>query len=91
MQENLQIFFMKISNRVHRNISGVCLTLGTLLISLCIWEVAINPSSGKAWFELCGMMLLTYLQLDNFISYRKRVKEGILFGNKQNSILDETK
>ena len=74
---------MKISNRVKCNISGVCLTIGILLTAICAWDVAINPSSGKAWFELCGIMLLTYLQFDSFMSYRKLVKEGILFGKEE--------
>ncbi len=82
---------MKISNKVHRNISGVCLTLGILLIAFYIWKVTTNPSSGKAWFELSGMILLTYLELDSFISYRKLVKKESLFENQQNTILDETK
>lgn len=76
---------MKISNRVQRNISGVCLTIGILCTAICAWDVALSPSSGKAWFELYGMMLLTYLQFDSFISYRKLVKEGILFGKVKSS------
>ena len=73
---------MKISNRVKRNILGILMTLGILLIAVSVGNVIENPSSGKAWFEMCGMILITYFQFDDLISYSKRVKEGIEFGSK---------
>ncbi len=73
---------MKISNRVKRNISGVLIAVGILAISLASWKVAENPSSGKAWFELGSIILLTYLQFDSFRSYQKLLNEGILIGKE---------
>ncbi len=71
---------MKISNRVKRNISFVLTLLGIACIVADIWDVIIRPTSLKAWFDLCGMILMTYLCFDNFLIYRRRLKKGNLFG-----------
>lgn len=38
-------------------------------------DVAQNLSSGKAWFELCSIILLTYLCFDNFKIYCRSLKD----------------
>lgn len=70
-----------VSNRVKRNISATLLVVGILCVIARAWEVALTPKSGFAWFETGGMALLTYLCLDNFLIYRRRVKKGIKFGS----------
>lgn len=72
---------MQISNRVKRNISLILSIVGIVCIVSRIWNVIIAPTSGRAWFELFGMLLLTYLCFDNYLIYRRRVKKGIKFGN----------
>ena len=64
-----------ISNTVKRNISETLLVVGILCIMERIWGVVMEPGSGKAWFELGGITLLTYLCFDNFMIYRRRVKK----------------
>ncbi len=71
---------MKISNRVKRNLTFTLLMLGVSIIIARGWTVALNPSSGKAWFNLCSITLLTYLCFDRFRTLQKRVNRGILFG-----------
>lgn len=70
-----------VSNRVKRNISATLLVVGVIGIIARIWGVITEPKSGMAWFELGGMILLTYLCLDNFMIYRHRIKNGIKFGS----------
>lgn len=70
---------MKVSNRVKRNLSFSLFIVGIFCIIARAWEVVLTPSSGKAWFELCGIILLTYICFDNFRILQKRVKAGILF------------
>lgn len=72
---------MMVSNRVKRNISGTLLIVGILCIIARIWDVAVSPKSGQAWFDLFGIIVLTYLCFDNFCIYRRRVKKGIKFGS----------
>ena len=50
---------MKISYRVKRNLQFALCILGILLIAARGWEVVMAPSSGKAWFDLFGIVLLT--------------------------------
>ncbi|MCM1142593.1 MAG: hypothetical protein NC453_28820 [Muribaculum sp.] len=71
-----------ISNRVKRNISLTLMILGCICIVSRAFDVAAAPSSGKAWFDLCGIILLTYLCFDNYMIYRRRVKKGIIFGSR---------
>ena len=73
---------MKISNRVRRNLSFTLMLLGIAIIIERGWELVMNPTSGNAWFQLCSIILLTYICFDNFRIYRKRVEQGILFGSK---------
>ncbi len=73
---------MRVSNRVKRNISATLCVVGVICIVGRIWEVVMEPKSGMGWFELGGMILLTYLCFDNFLIYRRRVKNGIKFGSR---------
>lgn len=70
-----------VSNQVKRNISATLLVVGVICIIARIWGVLIEPKSYKAWFELAGIILLTYLCFDNFMIYRRRIKNGIKFGS----------
>ncbi|MBD5220087.1 MAG: hypothetical protein HDS72_07660 [Bacteroidales bacterium] len=67
---------MKISLRVKRNISFSLMMLGVLCSLARGWDLAMNLTSGRAWFDFCGMLLLTYLCFDNFNGYRKRLSEN---------------
>lgn len=73
---------MRISNKIKRNISFTLLIVGCLCIISDAFDVACNPSSGKAWFELVGITILTYFCFDDFLIYRGKLKNGILFGNQ---------
>lgn len=73
---------MKISNSVKRNISFVLLLIGIACIIARIWAVVIAPTSGQAWFELFGIVVITYLCLDRFLELQDRLKRGIKFGMK---------
>lgn len=55
---------------------GVLCTVGRL------WDVVMDPKSGHAWFELFGIIVLTYLCFDDFSTYRSRVKKGIKYGSQ---------
>ena len=70
-----------ISNRVKRNASATLLVVGILCTMARVWGVIVTPKSGYAWFELFGIMVLTYLCFDNYCIYRRRVKNGIKFGS----------
>lgn len=62
------------NNRVKRNISATLSVVGILCIIVRICNVFMEPKSGMAWFELCGIILLTYLCFDNYMIYRRRAK-----------------
>lgn len=66
---------MQISNKVKRNISGSLSILGLAIIVCRIWGVALAPSSGRAWFDLFSIIILTYLCFDNYLRYSRRVKK----------------
>ncbi len=70
-----------ISNRVKRNISGTLMVLAIILAVVRGWNVMVEPTSGKAWFELFAMLLAVYICFDNFSIYRRRVNAGIKFGS----------
>ena len=63
-----------LSNRVKRNISATLLVVGILCVVARAWNLAMTPKSGYAWFETGGMALLTYICLDNYLIYRRRVR-----------------
>ena len=63
-----------LSNRVKRNISATPLVVGILCVVARAWNLAMTPKSGYAWFETGGMALLTYICLDNYLIYRRRVR-----------------
>lgn len=68
---------MPISNRVKRNLSLTLSIVGLLCIALRIWDVASDTSLGRAWFDLFGIIILTYLCFDNYMTYRRRVKNDV--------------
>ena len=70
---------MRVSNRVKRNVSFTLLIVGVLCIIARAWTVAVDPSSGSAWFDLVGIILLTYICFDRFMIFRRRVRHGNLF------------
>lgn len=72
---------MKICNRVKRNISLTLTVVGIVCIISRVWDVAIAPLSVHAWFDLFGILLLTYICFDNYKIYQRRVKKGIKFGS----------
>lgn len=74
---------IRISNRVNRNISAACFVIGILCTIGRTWDVIVNPDSGKAWFQLCGIVFITIMCFDSFWTYRKRVKRGIKFGSEK--------
>lgn len=69
---------MKISNRIKRNISFVLLVVGVACTAARIWNVVMTPDSGWAWFELCAIVLPTFLCFDSYRTYRRRIKNGVL-------------
>lgn len=70
---------MQISNRVKRNISLTLTVVGVICNISRVWDVAIAPLSVHAWFDLLGILLLTYICFDNYKIYQRRVKKGIKF------------
>lgn len=73
---------MKVSNRVKRNLSLVLTAIGCMCIAGRAWDVAMEPLSKMAWFNLAGVVILTGACVDNFLIYRRRIKRGILFGRE---------
>lgn len=73
---------MKISNRVKRNIQMILTIVGLGCTAARIWDVVVGPSSRHAWFELVGIVVITYLCFDSYLIYRRRVKNGIEYGSK---------
>ena len=62
---------MKVSDRVKRNIHLALLILGIACIVARAWDVALNPASGRAWFELFSIIFLTYFCFDSFRTLRR--------------------
>lgn len=60
-----------LSCKVKRNISGTLSVVGLFCVIARLWGVVMEPYSGRAWFELCGMVVLTYLCFDSFMIYRR--------------------
>ncbi len=58
------------------------MAVGFSCIAASAWNVAMAPRSGHAWFDLCGMILLTFVCFDNFRTYQRRLKNGIKFGSR---------
>ena len=77
---------MRISNRVKRNIFLTLLIVGLACIAARIWDVAMAPSSDRAWFDLAGIVVITYLCFDNYMTYRRRVRHGIKFGSEADTL-----
>lgn len=74
---------MKISNRVKRNISFTLFIVGLFCMAARSVNVVQNPHFFMTWFELTGITFLTWcICFDNFLIYRRKVKNGILFGSK---------
>ncbi len=53
-----------------------------MCIAARAWDVAMEPSSKMAWFNLVGIVIITGACVDNFLIYRRRIKRGILFGRE---------
>ena len=53
-----------------------------MCIAARAWDVAMEPSSKMAWFNLAGIVIITGACVDNFLIYRRRIKRGILFGRE---------
>ena len=64
---------MRISSKVKRNISLTLAIVGCFCIVARIIDVAMALSSGRAWFELFGSIVVTYICFDNYLIYRRRV------------------
>lgn len=60
-----------LSCKVKRNISGTLSVVGVICVIARLWDVVMEPDSGRAWFDLCGMVVLTYLCFDSFMIYRR--------------------
>ncbi len=74
---------MKISNRVKRNISFTLFVVGLFCMAARSVNVLQTPASIMAWSEFAGITFLTWcICFDKFLIYRRRVKNGILFGSK---------
>lgn len=73
---------MRISNRVKRNVSFSMMILGCLIILARLWQVVSSPDSATAWIKLAGITLLTYFCFESFNNYRRKIRKGILFGDK---------
>lgn len=73
---------IRISNRVKRNISLTLFIVGIACTASRVWEVALTPSSGRAWLGLLGIVLPTFICFDNYLTFRRRVRSGIRFGSR---------
>lgn len=73
---------MKISNRVRRNISFTLLLVGIACMIARGWQLAMDPASGRAWFNLFSMTVITYICFSRFRELSRRVKAGIVFGSR---------
>lgn len=65
-----------ISNRVKRNIWGAMTVVGIGIIT----GKAIDVATGGEWWHLLSAIVIFATSARIFISYRKAVKEGNLFG-----------
>ncbi len=74
---------MAVSNRIKRNIHFGLTILGCVILVVRILDPIIERGSidGNGWFEIFGACVITYLAYDNFKIYRKRVRNGIMFGD----------
>lgn len=74
---------MAVSNRIKRNISLALTIMGCgIIIARLIDPVMSRSITGKNLFEIFGATVITYCAFINFRNYRKRVKEGLMFGKK---------
>ena len=74
---------MAVSNRIKRNISFALTIVGCSIILARIIDPIMNQSiTGRGWFEIFGAIVITWCAFDNFNIYRKRVKDGIMFGSR---------
>lgn len=65
-----------VSIKVKRNIAVFLCIIGILCLCIRLWSVITVPNSGKAWFELAGMAVLTYFCFDRLLGYQHRLKEN---------------
>ncbi len=69
---------MKVSNRFKRNLSAGLSLLGIVCVISRGWMLWENPSSGRAWFEFVGMIVITYCAIDRYRQLAKLVRAGVL-------------
>ena len=78
-----QPYIMKISNRVKRNISCALTILGcVIIVAQTVTPIMNKAMTRQDWLNIIGALVITYCAFDNFKIYRKRVREGIIFGSK---------
>lgn len=65
---------ISLSNRTKRNIAIVATITGIIVAIARGWQVALNPTSGLAWFEFCSIAFLTGLCIDSVIRYHRATK-----------------
>lgn len=74
---------MAISNRVKRNISLTLTVMGCgIILARIIDPIMSHAITGKNWFEIFGAIVITFCAFNSYCTYRKRVKDGILFGRR---------
>ena len=74
---------MAVSNRIKRNISFALTIVGGFIILARIIEPIMSQAiTDWNWFEIFGALVITYCAFDNLNIYRKRVKDGIMFGSR---------
>lgn len=59
--------------KVKRNISAILAAVGVICVIARLWNVIKEPHSSRGWFELSGMIILTYLCIDSWWIYRRKI------------------
>lgn len=67
---------MKLSYRTKSYISLSLMLLGFFCIIVRIYDVASDPSSGRAWWDLFAISIMTFCCYDNFKTYRKKITDN---------------
>lgn len=69
---------MKISNRVKRNIALALLVIGLGCTIARVWQLLMEPASGKAWLELAAILVPTYFCFDRVKILQRRMKQPMV-------------
>lgn len=64
-----------VSDRVKLRLHLMLSVIGFVCIAARVWNVVIEPASGRAWFELVGIIILTIGCFDSYLGYRKKLKQ----------------